>query len=365
MNFAHPEILLGVFALPLLVLFFWWAQKRKRRLLERFGRWSAVARLIETTSTGKQVAKMALLVAAVGLLIVALARPQYGSSERTLTRRGIDLMVAIDVSNSMLARDIGPEGVVDRKMRIERAREQLSELIMNSRGHRIGIIAYAGAAFVQCPLTLDYGLALEILDVIDVGIIPLQGTNIGLAINTAVDAFERADSGDRKPRGEQEVSDRVLLLLTDGEDHDQKALQAAVERAAKAGIKIFAIGMGSSHGQTIEIGGRLKKDEEGHNVQTKLDRETLDRITFPTGGKTILGSESGGRELIELRDHLNALNEAVKRSTTKTIYEERFVPVLALVFLLLIWEFLKGDRRKPETAEKDSSATTEPMEGAS
>jgi len=340
MHFEHPQILYGIFALPLLALFFWWSQGRRRRLLERFGRWSAVARLIETTSAGRQVFKMIGLSLCAALLIVALARPQYGASERRLTRRGIDLLIAVDVSNSMLATDISPS-------RLARAKEQLRQLVLSSRGHRIGIIAFAGAAFAQCPLTLDYGLALNILDAIQVGLVPLQGTSIGAAIDCAVDAFERAEPGGGEARRADQIGDRVLLLLTDGEDHDKAALQKAVDRAAKAHIKIYAIGIGSTKGVPIMMpDGTVKKDNEGRVVTTRLDYETLQRIAFQTGGVAIQGTETGDLDLVEAKKHLDALEQTVQRSTTKTVYEERFVPVLTLALIFLVLEMFQGDRRK-------------------
>jgi len=341
MHFGHPDILYGIFALPLLALFFWWTQRRKRRLLERFGQWSAVARLIETTSTAKQLVKMTALGVGVALFVAALARPQFGSSERKLTRRGIDLMIALDVSNSMLATDIQPT-------RLARAKEQLRQLVVDSRGHRIGILAFAGAAFVQCPLTLDYGLALTILDAVQVGIVPLQGTSLGAAIDCAVNAFERGEGAEKGERQEPK-GDRVLLLLTDGEDHDKAALQKAVERAAKAHIKIYAIGIGSTQGSPITMpDGTIKKDAQGHVVTTRLDYETLQRIAFQTGGVAIRGTASGDLDLLEAEKKLNELEQSVQRSTTKTVYEERFVWVLAAVLLLLVWEMFQGDRRKRE-----------------
>jgi Ca-activated chloride channel family protein len=340
MHFGHPDNLYFIFALPLLGLFFWWTQKRRRRLLERFGRWSAVARLIETTSGAKQRIKMAGLVACVALFVAALARPQFGASERKLTRRGIDLMIAVDVSNSMLATDIAPS-------RLARAKEQLRQLILNSRGHRLGIIAFAGAAFAQCPLTLDYGLALSILDAIEVGIVPLQGTSIGSAIDASVDAFERAEPGEGGARRAERLGDRVLLLLTDGEDHDKAALQKAVERAAKAHVKIYAIGIGSTRGVPITMAdGSIKKDSEGRVVTTRLDYETLQRIAFQTGGVAIQGTATGDLDLVEAEKHLDALEQSVQRSTTKLVYEERFVPVLALALVVLVWEMFQGDRKK-------------------
>ena len=338
MHFAHPEILYGIFALPVLGLFFWWSQVRRQRLLRRFGQWSTIARLIETTSTGKQVLKIGGLLVCIGLLIVVLARPQFGASERRLTRRGIDLMIAVDVSNSMLASDIKPS-------RLARAKEQLRQLIVNSPGHRIGILAFAGTAFVQCPLTLDYGLALNILDAIGVGMVPVQGTSIGAAIETAVDAFERAERSRSGPRRTERRGERVLLLLTDGEDHDRPALEKAVERAAKANIRIYAIGIGAELGVPITLrDGSIKKDAEGRVVTTRVDYATLDSIASRTGGVAILATARGDLDLIQTR--LDDLERSVQRSTTKIIYEERFVPILALALILLVWEMFRSDRRK-------------------
>jgi Ca-activated chloride channel family protein len=346
MRFAHPEILLAMFALPLLALFFWWAQQRKWRLLGRFGRRPLLSRLSDNVSTGRQVVKMGLLTAAVGLLIVALARPQIGSIEKEIERRGIDLMVALDVSNSMLARDIDADG--GKISRLEYAKRRLRQLILISRGHRIGVIAFAGTAFVQCPLTLDYGLARQILESLDTRIIATQGTSLGTAIDTAIDAFERGDPGNRAPAG-RDMGDRVLLLLTDGEDHDQKALQGAVDRAVKAGIRIFAIGVGSTHGSLIEMpDGRFKKDDQERNVQTRLDFDALQRIARQTGGVAIHGGQAADRNLVIIRNELASLEQSIHQSSIRTVHKERFVPVLLLVVILLIWEALFGDRKRPQ-----------------
>ncbi|MBM3334513.1 VWA domain-containing protein [Candidatus Sumerlaeota bacterium] len=342
MQFAHPDILLAIFALPLLGLFFWWSQRRKHRLLERFGQWAIIARLIGTTSTARQIVRMALLGLSVALFIVALARPQYGASVRQLTRRGIDLMIAVDVSNSMLAGDIPPS-------RLARAKEQLRQLIINSRGHRIGVIAFAGAAFVQCPLTLDYGIALNILDAIEVGIVPFQGTSIGEAIDCAVDAFERGEGAESEARRSGKMGARVLLLLTDGEDHDKAALENAVKRAAAANIKIYAVGIGSTQGVDIKMpDGSVKKDTEGRVVTTRLDFETLQRAAFATDGVAIRGTAQGDLDILEVEKRLDALDQDVQRSTTRVVYEERFAPLLALIVILLVWEMLQTDRRRTE-----------------
>jgi len=361
MHWGHPEILYGVFALPLLAFFFWWAQRRRRRLLERFGRWTTIAGLLDSASTRRQVAKMALLALAFVLLIVALARPQYGRSERKIARRGIDVLVAVDVSNSMRAADVGQS-----RSRLARAKEQLRQLLLHARGHRMGILAFAGNAFVQCPLTLDYALALRILDAVEVGLIPEQGTSIGAAIEAAVDAFERAE-GSGKDGRKAPTSERVLLLLTDGEDHEQEELNAAVERAAKAGVRIFAIGIGSESGTTIRLpDGRVHKDPEGRVVQTRLDYATLQRIAAATGGVAIRGTASGDLDVAAAQRELDAMRQTVQRSATRVVYTERFIPILAAAAFVLLVELFAGDRRKRRTAvaAQKSAAASDVKEAA-
>lgn len=324
-RFEHETVLLLLFGLPALAACFWWAFRRRRRLLERFAGAAVVDRLIDSVSRRKQIAKAVGLVAAVGLIVTALARPQWGSHRLPIRRKGVDVIVAVDTSRSMLARDVAPS-------RLDRAKFLLRSLVKRLRGDRVGVIAFAGAATVECPLTLDYDLALSVLDVIDADTIPVQGTAIGDTIRAAVKAFERTGR-----------AERVLVLLTDGEDQGTDPVGAA-EEAAKAGVTIYAIGIGSRQGNPILIDGKVKKDAQGDPVRTRLDAETLQRVALKTGGKYIEAQPGGDVELQEVYASINQLQKTVQESKLSTIYEERFVWFLLAAALILAWEMLQNDR---------------------
>jgi Ca-activated chloride channel family protein len=328
MNFGNQTILYGLFALPLVVIFYLYVFRRKKMLLLRLGSWELIRRLLPAVSRTRQILKAGMLILAVALLVFSLSRPQYGSIERPITRKGVDIFIAIDTSLSMLAQDIQPS-------RLARAEEQLNGLIHRLRGDRVGIITFAGTAFVQCPLTLDYALAQNILETIDADSVPIAGTAIGMAIRTATNAFERSARGEK-----------VLVLLTDGEDHETDPLGAA-QAAAKAGVKIYSIGIGSEKGEPIRLpDGSFKKDSDGHVVNSRLDLVLLQKIAQATGGKTIKANPKGGLELDVLYADIGLIQKKTLRSQTYTIYEERFQYFLLPVILLLIMEMLTGDRKK-------------------
>ena len=328
MNFGNQTILYGLFALPLVVIFYLFVFRRKKMLLLRLGSWELIRRLLPAVSRPRQILKAGMLILAVALLVFSLSRPQYGSIERPITRKGVDIFIAIDTSLSMLAQDIQPS-------RLARAEEQLNGLIHRLRGDRVGIITFAGTAFVQCPLTLDYALAQNILETIDADSVPIAGTAIGMAIRTATNAFERSAKGEK-----------VLVLLTDGEDHETDPLGAAQE-AAKAGVKIYSIGIGSEKGEPIRLpDGSFKKDSDGHVVNSRLDLVLLQKIAQATGGKTIKANPKGSLELDVLYADIGLIQKKTLRSQTYTIYEERFQYFLLPVILLLIMEMLTGDRKR-------------------
>lgn len=331
MRFENPEMLFLLLALPLAGLFFWWSFRRKRRLLERFAHVAVIDRLIASTSRRKQVAKVVGLMAALALIVVALGRPQWGAKTRPIEKKGVDLLIAIDTSRSMLARDIPPN-------RLARAKQQLRGMIRRLQGDRVGIVAFAGTAFVLCPLTLDYGLAMDILDSVDIDSVPVQGTAVGTAIKTATQAFRSAGRGKR-----------ILLLLTDGEDQGTQPLEAA-EAAAQEGVVVYAIGIGSREGNPIPEGGKLKMDTGGNPVNTRLDAETLQKIALKTGGKYIEGKPSGELELDEIYASIDQFEKTEQESKTYTIYEDRFPWFLGLAALLLAWEMVQNDRRRRSEA---------------
>lgn len=327
MRFENPNILLLLFALPALAGFFWWALRRKRRLLERFAAAEALERLIATVSRRKQIARAVALTLAVGLILFALARPQWGVKSQSIERKGVDLMVAIDTSRSMLAQDIPPS-------RLQRAKDQLTAIIHRARGDRVGVIAFAGEAIVQCPLTLDYGLAMDFLSAITPETVPTQGTAIGDAIRAAIKAFERSGTGQQ-----------ALVLLTDGEDQGTDPL-AAAEEAADKGIIIYAIGIGTREGNPIPAGGNYLKDDAGAPVNTRLDAETLQKIALKTGGKYIEGKPSGELEMEEIYASIDRLQKVSREAVKRSVYEERFHWFLLAAALILAAEMIMTDRKR-------------------
>ncbi|HPB30328.1 MAG TPA: VWA domain-containing protein [Candidatus Sumerlaeota bacterium] len=328
MRFASQAVLYGLFTLPLILLFQAWVLHRKRTLLYRLGNRDLVSRLAEGTSPSRQAVRAGLLALALLLLITSLSRPQYGTIERPMTRKGVDIFIAMDTSLSMLARDIKPN-------RLARAKEQLRGVIHRLQGDRVGIIAFAGTAIVQCPLTMDYGLALSVLDTVDDKSVPVPGTAIGEAIRAAVQAFGRASTGDR-----------VIILLTDGEDQQTNPLGAADE-AARAGVRIYSIGIGSEKGEPIPLEtGSFKQDEKGHVVNSRLDLDLLTKISEKTKGMTLKANPTGGLELDAIYADIGLLDKAELRTATFTIHEDRFQLFLLPAILLLLLEMVLPERRK-------------------
>jgi len=234
LRFAHPEYLYLLWLIPALIVFYCLAFRWKTKAMQRFGNLELVKKLAASTSRKRQVTKVSCVIAAFIFLIVSLARPQIGTKLQEVKREGVDIIIALDVSQSMLAEDVKPN-------RLEKARHEISGFIDRLEGDRVGLIAFAGEAFVQCPLTLDYGAAKIFLDILDTNLIPEPGTAIGEAIFKAIGTFEQ-----------RERKHKVLVLITDGEDHDSEPLKAA-EEARREGIVIYTVGIGSGKGVPIPL----------------------------------------------------------------------------------------------------------------
>ena len=226
MRFAHPEYLYALGIIPLLVIFYALAFRKKVEAFRRFGNEEILLKLTRTTSFRRQRIKAGLLIASILCCILALARPQMGTRTEIVKREGLEIMVALDVSNSMLAEDIKPS-------RLERAKHAIGSMVGKLQGDRIGMVVFAGAAFLQCPLTTDYGAINLFLNGVDTETVSTQGTAIGDAIHTAMKAFHQT-----------EQEQKILILLTDGEDHEGDPLQAARDAEAQ-GIRIYPIGIGT------------------------------------------------------------------------------------------------------------------------
>ncbi|MDZ7372750.1 MAG: VWA domain-containing protein [candidate division KSB1 bacterium] len=328
LRFANPDILYLFLGLPALVAFYLAVFRWKRKALERFGRWEQVQRLTAGVSWGRQRLKAALLVAVVMLLILALARPQIGTRLEEVKREGIDIVVAVDVSRSMLAEDVRPN-------RLEKAKHELRNLIRRLRGDRIGLVIFAGQAFLQCPLTLDYGAAEMFVDILDPGLIRDQGTAIAEAIRTALKAFNQA-----------ERKHKVLILITDGEDHEGRLVEAAKE-AARQGVVIFTIGVGDPQGAPVplvnELGQKVgfkkfvRPDGTEEIVMSRLDEVTLQKIALETGGKYYRATGTEG-ELSKILDEISGMEKKELGSLRFTHYEDRYQYVLGVALFLLIAE---------------------------
>ncbi|HNR66721.1 MAG TPA: VWA domain-containing protein [bacterium] len=331
-RFANPQALHLLWLVPILIVFLFIAFRAKKRALQRFGNLELLQKLIANTSRSRQIAKSVAFLLAIVLLLLALARPQIGIRYEDISREGIDLLIAIDVSASMLARDIQPS-------RLQKAKHEVEGLINLLRGDRVGLIAFAGVPFVQCPLTLDYGAAKMFLDVMDTDLIPTPGTAIGAAIRKAIETFER-----------KERKFKVLILITDGEDHSGEALVAA-EEAEREGIIIYTVGIGLPQGEPIpmqsgeRVPASFKKDRQGQVVITKLDEVTLEKIALQTGGKYYRAS-SAEDELKKIYAEISEMEKKELGSRRYAQFEDRYQYVLGFALLLLLIETLLPERKR-------------------
>jgi Ca-activated chloride channel family protein len=340
LRFGYPQFFQLYWLVPVLLIFFLWSFRRKRALLKKIGDEKLISQLVQTVSRRKQIWKVILLLFSYIVLVFALADPQIGTKLEEVKRSGVDIFVALDVSKSMLAEDVPPN-------RLDKAKHEISTFIDQLEGDRIGLICFSGIAFVQCPLTLDYSAARLFLNDIDTDIIPQPGTAISRAIDIARNSFVA-----------KEFKHKVLIIITDGEDHEGDPLELAKE-ARKDGIIIYTIGIGSPQGAPIPeydaFGNRTgyKKDREGQIITTKLDVMALEKIAFETGGKYYISS-SGESELNKIYDEISGMEKKELSSRQFTQFEDRFQIFLIIVVIVLIFETLLGERRKIKQLEKES-----------
>ena len=328
-RFAYPEYLWLLWLLPLLVAVWTAAGQLARRRLSRFGRLETIRPLMPDASTGRRRLKFILYLTAFALLTLALARPQLGSKLREVESRGIEMMLVVDVSNSMLAEDFQP-------YRRDRTKYAIDKLFDGLKQDRVGLVVFAGDAVVQLPITSDYRMARAFARRIDPSLVSVQGTAIGKALEQALLAF----SGDT-----EQSHGRVIILITDGENHDDDAI-AVAERAAQMGVKIFTIGIGTPEGAPIQIGGEFIKDEAGEMVVSKLNEEMLARIADITGGAYVRSS----KQSIGLDEIVKAINEMEQTQLSTVRFEEftaQYQNLLIAALVLLLLEFVVLDRRNP------------------
>lgn len=324
-RFANPQLLWLLWLTPLLLVVVIYGLRKRKIERESFAGKELLKEISPDISIGKIWLKAMLLVFAVFTLAWTLVDPQIGTRLEEVKREGVDIMVAVDVSNSMLAEDVAPN-------RLLKAKHELSGFIDRLKGDRIGIIAFAGKAFVQCPLTLDYSAAKMYADILDNSLIPVQGTALAEAINMAVKSFV----------GES-ASQRVLVVITDGEDHETK-VQDAVASAKEKGIIIYAVGMGSPDGVPIPTKSGYLKDDKGTVVLTKMNEGLLSEIALQTGGGYYRAT-SGEKELDRIYEKIFGMEKAELSAKQFTGFEDRFQFLAVLTLLILLLEMLISEKK--------------------
>ncbi len=328
-RFGHIEVLYLLFLVPLLGVFLRWRKTHYgRRMREKFAAAALLLTIAPNLSFRRQTIKDLLLLAALALIIFALADPQMGTRLEEVKREGIDLVVAVDVSNSMLAKDIAPS-------RLEKSQHEVQTLLHLLQGDRVALVAFAGKAVIECPLTIDYGAAEIFLDVLEPNLISAPGTSLGNAIRTSLQAFDP-----------ESRAGKAMLLITDGEDHEAQ-VEEAVKEAKKLGVIIHTVGVGSVQGvpiPTSEEGGDFKRDRQGNVVVTRLDETALQQISGETGGLYQRCSSSED-ELKDIFSAISGLEKGELGTKKYTEYEHRYQYPLILALAALVVEFILSDRR--------------------
>ena len=331
MRFEHPNLLwLLPVVPPALAVFFWWSERARQKLLAQFIESRLLASLTVGLSPARRKIRFALAISAVALLIVAIARPQYGYDKEEVQQNGLDIVVAVDTSKSMLATDIAPN-------RLGRAKLAALELMQKAGADRMGLVAFAGDAFLECPLTIDNTAFQQSVQTLDVNSIPQGGTALAAAINTALTAFKET------------TQHKALVLFTDGEDNDSEAgaLEAA-QNAAKAGLKIFTIGIGSAEGTLVTVAGAdgntdYIRDEKGQVVKSKLNEALLQQIATATGGFYLPLRGANTMDTLYERG-LAPLPKSQSSEMLVRRYHEQFQWPLAAAILLLLAEMFLPER---------------------
>ena len=326
-QFANPHILWLLLIIPVMVVVLIAISQLRKRNLAKFGNIHILQELMPEISQWRVKTKSALFLTAVAVVIIAAARPQFGSKLKEQKRLGIEMMLVVDISNSMLAEDFAPN-------RLDRTRYALDKLFSPLEQDRVGLVVFAGEAKVQLPITTDYRMARSFVKRISPSLVSVQGTEIGQALDLASLSFsQNRDAG------------RVMILITDGETHDSSALDAA-KRAAEQGIKIFAIGIGTPEGAPVKVDGEFFIDEDDQMVVSRLNEELLQQITAATDGGYIRATNAAfGLE--EIVAEIEKLEKGELTTLRFEEYNEQFQWILAIAAVLLLLESLLLARRNP------------------
>ena len=329
-RFAHSEYLYLLLLLPLMLALFFWTGVLRRRALQRFGNPQLLSQLMPMAGKYKHGVKFVVAALAFACIVLSVANPQIGTKLEEVKREGVDIMIALDVSNSMKAEDLKPS-------RLENAKQEISRMIEKLQNDRIGLIVFGGESYLQLPLTTDYSAAKLILSTIDVDVVPVPGTAIGSAIKLAMKSF-----------AEGETKHKVIVVITDGENHEDDAIAAAKD-AASEGTVVHTIGMGSAEGapipvyeNNVQVG--FKKDYEGNTVITKLDEPGMRQIAEAGNGQYIRATNQQNELDVVLKE-IQAMEKKEFGAKVFTEYEDRFQYFLGAACLLLLAEFFISERR--------------------
>lgn len=328
-RFANPEYLYLLLLLPAMILLFIVNELRRKKALRKLGDVRLVSRLLPDSSWSRPVVKFILLLTGIAAIIIMLARPQFGSKLEEVKKQGVEVIIALDVSNSMLAEDIQPD-------RLTRAKQAISKLVDNLENDKIGLIVFAGDAYTQIPITTDYISAKMFLSTINPDMVPKQGTAIGAAIKLGERSFSPGED-----------KSKAMIIITDGENHEDDPV-AEAENASKAGIVINTIGIGSTEGVPVPVssGGKRDylKDPDGSTVITKLDEDILKRIALSTGGTYVRASNTN-IGLDEIFNNIKKMKKDELESTMYTEYNDQYQIFAAIALFLIILEFIIMERK--------------------
>ena len=335
-RFANIEMLWWLITIPVFVIAYIIYTKRKRRQLLEFGDQELIAQLMPDASKSRPIWKFSLLIVALALLIIAGARPQYGQKETTVKRQGIEVMIALDISNSMLAEDVAPN-------RLDRAKQMLSKMIDNMVDDKVGLVVFAGEAFTQLPITCDYVSAKMFLNTITPNLIPTQGTAIGAALQTAITSFGATES----------EAGRAIILITDGENHEDDAI-AAAQKAQELGIQVFVVGIGKPEGSPIPKPGTNDyfKDRSGQVVVSRLNEEMCQQIA-EAGNGIYVRCDNTNTAMRALQQGMEHIATAELESTVYADYNEQYQSLVLIALLLIAIEFFILSRKNHKLARMD------------
>lgn len=327
-KFANPEYLYLFFAIPVFIIGFILLNIAKKKSVEKLGTLALVKRMMPELSLKRSYLKFWIVLVALGFGIIVLARPQFGTKVEKVDKKGIELVIAIDVSNSMLAEDIKPN-------RLAKAKQILTRIIDERRNDKVAIVVFAGEAFIQLPLTADNQSAKLFLETIDPSIVPVQGTAIGSAIDISMTCFSN-----------EEDMDRAIILITDGEGHEGNAEEAA-KMAVDKGVHVNVVGIGTTEGALVPVSEgstNVKRDNEGQPVVSKLNEEMCRKIAI--AGKGLYAhADNSNSALKSLQAELDKLQKKEIDGIAYSEYDEKFYIFAWVMFILLFIEILIFDKK--------------------